>query len=129
MAYNTIVFLMHGSVTPLFINYYLVSGSAPRFTVEPENRVVVAQMMGVTLRQSFPCGFEGTNITVTWFQNNMELSTADPSRTIYPNGTLEITAIVEGVDASEDGVDYYCVLSNEVGSVRSRTARIQLACK
>ena len=91
--------------------------------------MVVAQRMGVTLRQSFPCGFEGTNITVTWYQNNMELSSTDSSRIIHPNGTLEITAIVEGVDASVDGVDYYCVLSNEVGSVRSRTARIQLACK
>ena len=90
--------------------------------------MVVAQRMGMTLRQSFPCGFEGTNITLTWYQNNIELPATD-ARTIHPNGTLEIIAIVEGVDASVDGVDYYCVLSNEVGSVRSRTARIQLACK
>jgi len=105
-----------------------VSGSAPRFTVEPENRVVVAQRMGMNVRQSFPCGFGGANVTVTWYQNNMELPATD-TRTIHPNGTLEITAIVDGADASEYGVDYYCVLSNEVGSVRSRTARIQLACE
>ena len=107
---------------------YIVSGSAPRFTVEPENRVVVAQRNGMNVRQSFPCGFEGTDVTVTWYRNNLELPATD-TRTIHPNGTLEITAIVDDADASIDGVDYYCVLSNEVGSVRSRTARIQLACK
>ena len=119
---------LYGSITPLFINYYLVSGSAPQFTIEPEDRVVVAQRNGMNVRQSFPCGFEGTDVTVTWYRNNLELPATD-TRTIHPNGTLEITAIVDDADASIDGVDYYCVLSNEVGSVRSRTARIQLACK
>ena len=108
--------------------HYLVPGIAPRFTIEPEDRVVVAQRNNVNVIERFPCSFDGSNITVTWYRNDVVVP-ADSSHIIHDNGTLEVTAIVEGVDATIAGVRYHCVLSNEVGSIRSRPALFQLACK
>ncbi|XP_065888289.1 contactin-6-like isoform X3 [Dysidea avara] len=101
-------------------------GSAPQFTSEPEDRVVVAQRNNENAIESFPCNYDGPNITVTWYRNDVVVP-ADSSHIIHDNGTLEITAIVVGVDATIAGVRYHCVLSNEVGSIRSRPALIQLA--
>ena len=106
----------------------LCLGSAPQFTTEPEDRVVVAQRNNENVIESFPCNYDGPNITVTWYRNDVVVP-ADSSHIIHDNGTLEITAIVVGVDTTTDGVRYHCVLSNEVGSIRSRPALIQLACK
>ena len=102
-------------------------GTAPRFTTEPEDRVVVPQKNNENVIERFPCSFDGPNITVTWYRN--DVVPRDTNHIIHDNGTLEITAIVDGVDATTDGVIYHCVLSNEVGSIRSRPALIQLACK
>ena len=108
--------------------HYLVPGIAPRFTIEPEDRVVVAQRNNENVIERFPCSFDGSNITVTWYHNDVVVP-ADSSHIIHDNGTLEVTAIVAGVDATIAGVRYHCVLSNEVSSIRSRPALIQLACK
>jgi len=86
-------------------------------------------MNNVNVVVMFPCGFEGSDVNVTWYRNNDMMITEDSSHSINEDGTLEITAIVEGVDATVDGIMYHCVLSNEVGSIRSRSALIQLACK
>ena len=102
-------------------------GTAPRFTIEPEDRVVLPQRTSIIIER-FPCSFDGSNIRVTWYRNDVVV-TADSSHIIHDSGTLEITAIVMGVDATIAGVRYHCVLSNEVGSIRSRPALIQLACK
>ena len=112
----------------MLIIHYLVPGTAPRFTTEPEDRVVVPQRNNENVIERFPCSFDGPNITVTWYRNDMLVS-EDTSHIIHDNGTLEVTAIVDGVDTTTDGVIYHCVLSNEVGSIRSRPALIQLACK
>ncbi|XP_065888287.1 cell adhesion molecule Dscam2-like isoform X2 [Dysidea avara] len=103
-----------------------MKSSAPQFTSEPEDRVVVAQRNNENAIESFPCNYDGPNITVTWYRNDVVVP-ADSSHIIHDNGTLEITAIVVGVDATIAGVRYHCVLSNEVGSIRSRPALIQLA--
>jgi len=109
-------------------NIIIIPGTAPRFTKEPEDKVVVAQRNNVNVIERFPCSFEGLNVTVTWYRNDIPVM-ADNSHIIHDNGTLEITAIVQGSDVTTDGVMYHCVLSNEVGSIRSRSALIQLACK
>ena len=44
------------------------------------------------------------------------------------NGTL-VTNVTEDVDASRDGVPYYCVASNSVGAVRSREILVSYTCE
>ena len=53
----------------------------------------------------------------------------DNNRILHPNGTLEFRVLLERGDVSEDGVEYYCQLTNAFGSVISRTALLQSASK
>ena len=85
--------------------------------------------MNTTLR--LPCsveGFPNVNVTVTWYRDDQVLQT-DNTHIIQDNGTLEITVIMEGVDATVEGLVYHCIVSNEAGSVISRSALIQYACE
>ena len=78
-----------------------------------------------------PCSVEvssNSNITVTWYQDGQVLQ-ADNTHIVLDNGTLEITDIVEGSDATVEGLVYFCVVSNEIGSIISRSALIQYACE
>jgi len=81
--------------------------------------------------QKLPCSVEvspNSNITVTWYRDGQVLQ-ADNTHIVFDNGTLEITDIVEGIDATVEGLVYFCVVSNEVGSIISRSALIQYACE
>jgi len=95
--------------------------------MEPEDRVIFPIM---NVSESFSCSFEEsiTNVTVMWYLDG-ELLQADSTHIIHDNGTLEITHIMEGIDATVQGVVYHCVLSNQVGSIISRPALIQYASK
>ncbi|XP_065911372.1 cell adhesion molecule-related/down-regulated by oncogenes-like isoform X2 [Dysidea avara] len=93
--------------------------------MEPEDRVVFP---GINVSESFPCSFEesATNVTVMWYRDGVLLP-VDSTHIIHDNGTLEITDIIQGIDATVQGVVYRCVLSNEVGSIISKPALIQYA--
>ena len=95
--------------------------------MEPEDRVVFP---GINVSESFPCSFEesATNVTVMWYRDGVLLP-VDSTHIIHDNGTLEITDIIQGIDATVQGVVYRCVLSNEVGSIISKPALIQYAGK
>ena len=53
----------------------------------------------------------------------------DNNRILHTNGTLEFRVLIDRGDVSEDGVEYYCQLTNAFGSVISRTALLQSASK
>jgi len=85
--------------------------------------------MNTTLR--LPCSVEvssNSNVTITWYRDGQVLQ-ADNTHIVFDNGTLEITYIVEEIDATVEGLVYFCVVSNEAGSIISRSALIQYACE
>ena len=51
------------------------------------------------------------------------------TRTIHPNGTLEFHPLIANADLTPEGIEYYCRLSNDFGSIISRTAILKLASK
>ncbi|XP_065911374.1 roundabout homolog 1-like isoform X3 [Dysidea avara] len=110
-------------ITSVVVN--ISSAQALRFIMEPEDRVVFP---GINVSESFPCSFEesATNVTVMWYRDGVLLP-VDSTHIIHDNGTLEITDIIQGIDATVQGVVYRCVLSNEVGSIISKPALIQYA--
>ena len=77
---------------------------------------------------SIHCAHESSNTTLKWFRGSAELDLGT-TRTIHPNGTLEFTFLIDNVDLSATGIEYYCMLSNAFGSVISRTAILQSTCK
>ena len=84
---------------------------------------------GNPLSASIHCWHDGSpNTTLTWFRNGVPL-TGGPTRILHPNGTLELNPLIADADLTEEGVQYYCMLSNAFGSVISRTAILQLASK
>ena len=58
-----------------------------------------------------------------------------PAEMVDQVGTLTVFNITEGEYASCDGVEYYCIVSRNIGkesytaSVRSRTVTVFYACK
>ena len=83
---------------------------------------------GVPFGTSLSCTHDGSpGTTLTWFRGSVMLTNTS-NVTIHDNGTLELNPLVS-TDYSEDGVEYHCMLSNQFGSVVSRTAIIQLASK
>jgi len=84
--------------------------------------------MAVSLGTSLSCTHDGgPGTTLTWFRGSTMLTNTS-TITIHNNGTLELQPLVDA-DYSPTGVEYHCVLSNQFGSVTSRTAIIQLAGK
>ena len=53
----------------------------------------------------------------------------DANRILHPNGTIEFKVLIEHVDVSVDGIEYYCQLWSPFGNVISRTALLQAASK
>ena len=68
------------------------------------------------------------NTTLTWYRGSVQLNSGG-TRIIHDNGTLEFNPLIANADLNEEGVEYYCMLSNAFGSVISRTAILKLASK
>ena len=76
------------------------------------------------------CSLDNPSSTVefTWFMGNQEL----PGSLVNEEGSLVIPRIAEGDYASREGVDYYCVVRDNIGyniAVRSRTITVYYACE
>ena len=64
----------------------------------------------------------------TWYRGNQEL----PGYLINREGSLVLPNITEGEYASREGVEYYCIASDNIGysvAVRCRTITVYYACK
>ncbi len=106
----------------LFIDitiYTLSAGQAtsPQFTTQPTDVIAYGEAL-------IPCSSVGTpHPSVTWFKDNVQIVTSN--RIVIDNaGALVVTALVP----TDAGV-YDCVASNSEGSIRSKTARLDIACK
>ena len=79
---------------------------------------------------NLPCSIAAPPSTVeyTWYRGNQRL----PGSMVNQEGTLVIPNITEGEYASREGVEYYCIASDNIGyvaAVRSRTITVYYACK
>ena len=83
---------------------------------------------GESAAASINCSHDTPNTTLTWFRNG-ELLTYGDTRMLHDNGTVEFKPLIADVDVSPEGIRYWCMLSNAFGSVISRTALLQSACK
>ena len=83
---------------------------------------------GNAVGASIHCAHNYPNTTLKWFRGSAEL-TPGGNIIIHDNGTLEFMFLIDNVDLSDTGVEYYCVLSNTFGSVISRTAIFQSTSK
>ena len=65
-----------------------------------------------------------------WYRGDFEPL---PDSTVTPinNNTLRlrISPIINNTDATHDGIPYFCVANNSLGSARSRTKLVKFACK
>ena len=70
---------------------------------------------------------------LTWYRGDTPPVALDESlTTLTANDSvliLSISPIVNNVDASHDGIPYYCVANNLLGSARSRTVIVKYACE
>lgn len=76
---------------------------------------------------SLNCSLENPSSTVvyTWFREDQEL----PQSMVNGEGSLVIS---EGEYASQEGVDYYCIASDNIGynvSIRSKTITVYYTCE
>ncbi len=64
--------------------------------------------------------------TIKWFNanSNAEIFPDSSKYKLYNNGTLEINAF-----SKQDEGQYYCTAQNNIGSVKSLSASLQVACK
>ena len=83
---------------------------------------------GESVAASIHCSHETPDTTLTWFRDGKPLNYTN-NRILLDNGTVEFRALIAMVDVSPEGVKYQCMLSNAFGSVISRTALLQSACK
>jgi len=92
-------------------------GTSPLFISQPADTVAAGS---VTL----PCSVTGTpHPSVQWFKDNSLLS-LDVRISQAVSGDLTITSLTP-----QDNGLYHCLAMNTAGSVKSRTARLELACK
>lgn len=66
----------------------------------------------------------GGEIQIRWAHNGVLLEPTDPNRELLANNSLKITSVV----ASRTGW-YACRASNNIGTITSRQALLQIACK
>ena len=112
------------------LSFFYSAGLGPKFVAEPESRVVHSQKPNYPVNVIFPCSyhhvFPDVEMHVTWYRNGTVIQSGDAQYTIHPNGSLEIS-IREGIDATIEGLEYRCVVSNKFGSIISKPALIQYA--
>ena len=116
---------------------YTVMGSpqAPHFTDQhPNVYIFETDVQGNPLDLVLPCSIDSPSPTVkyTWFREGERI----PQDMINDNGTLVIPNITNGMYASHEGVNYYCIAMNNItdgrkysAAVRSRTITVFYACK
>ena len=70
--------------------------------------------------------------TLSWYRgNNLGEPVPDMTTHLIENNTLvlNMTSLVEGVDATHEGLPYFCLANNLLGVARSRTVLVQYACE
>ena len=65
-----------------------------------------------------------------WYRGDFE-PLPDSTVILINNETLrlKISPIINNIDATHDGIPYFCVANNSLGSARSRTKLVKFACK
>ena len=88
---------------------------------EPTDAVVTPG--GVATLQ---CQTSETSVTITWYKSDGSpiVPSGDGKYSQLTDGSLQIASF-----ASDNNGMYYCVAENSAGSVRSREAQLQVACK
>ena len=104
------------------------SGQPPRFTLEPQDAVLYTVRGSNPVGASLHCAHNSTNTTLLWYRESERIFFG-ATRTIHPNGTLEFHPFIANADLTPEGIEYYCRLSNDFGSIISRTAILKLASK
>ena len=104
------------------------AGQPPRFILEPQDAVLPISRGINPVPASIHCSYDSPNTTLTWYRDGIPM-VYDATRILHPNGTIEFRVLLERVDVSVDGIEYYCQLSNALGNVISRTALLQVASK
>ena len=116
---------------PIYI--YIASGSRPAFANQhPNVYIFESDENGNQLNLTLPCPIDSPSPTVnyTWFRGSQEL----PESMVNVDGSLIVPNITEGENASREGVDYYCIASDNIQfgfdiAIRSRTITVFYACE
>lgn len=96
-----------------------LSGTSPQFTAQPSD-IIIASSSSTAIN----CRASGVpQPTIEWYKDNVRV-TLGGRLSVNNTGALHISMVV-GTDAGS----YHCVASNAVGSVRSFSASLQIACK
>lgn len=94
-------------------------GTSPQFTAQPSDVIAVPGRSS-----AINCRARGTpQPTIIWYKNDAKVVLGSRV-TVNGSGALLISSVVAG-----DAGSYFCVANNTVGSVRSYSARLQLASK
>ena len=108
--------------------FLITAGSTPpNFTQEPQDTVVFGyDAAGKNASLFLNCTAAGNPFPdIVWYREEQALS----NEVILADGSLLIENIVEGVDATREGLLYYCTANNTFGIIRSRVANVSYACR
>lgn len=116
----------HVCCTTLYICFCLVSGSVPRFLVEPQS-AIVRPGSSVTLRCSVDLETAATAV-VRWTVNGTTLAAQRRRGFELRDGgsVLRILSFNHPEPLSHEGI-YQCMATNAIGSVVSREAKLEAA--
>ena len=73
-------------------------------------------------------GTTSSTVEYTWYRGHQRL----PGSMVNGEGSLVVPNITEGEYASREGVEYYCIASDNIGysvAVRSRMITVYYACE
>ena len=99
-----------------------VTGQSTHFTQEPQDTIVYKNILVLN------CTAQGDpSPSITWYRGDPPALVPDVH---VVNGSLVISTVVEGVDASRGGIPYHCrATTAQFGTIRSRTANVSYACE
>ena len=105
----------------------------PSATVSPdENEIITFSVDANGTNRTLQLNCSGTG-DLTWYRGDTPPAALSENLiTLLNNGSvliLSISPIINNVDASHDGIPYYCVANNSLGSARSRTVIVKYACE
>ena len=106
----------------LQLNVIDANGQPPHFTKEPQDTMIYKNNLVLN------CTVQGDpSPTITWYRGEPPVLVPDVHMV---NGSLVISTVVEGVDASRGGIPYHCrATTAQFGTIRSRTANVYYACE